>query len=244
MRKMEQEMARFRSQLISSMSTSKRSTTTRTTSTTSKGSLATQQQGADGEPAIVSAKQDSGSSQQMISSSSSRTCASSQTTSSNLLDKLVEHHQHWDTDNQAIGERQQQQQQRQPGASSNWLDTFAASSPLIITNSESGAKEFKLRFDVSAYEPEQIAVKTVDNRLQVHARRQERDANHSSYSEYNKEFLLPQGTNPELIKSSLSADGVLTIEVPLPGQEAPTAPPAPPASSGRAFAERQPNSTA
>lgn len=36
------------------------------------------------------------------------------------------------------------------------------------------------------------------------------------YREYNREFLLPKGTNPESIKSSLSKDGVLTVEAPLP----------------------------
>lgn len=36
------------------------------------------------------------------------------------------------------------------------------------------------------------------------------------YRKYNREFLLPKGTNPENIKSSLSKDGVLTVEAPLP----------------------------
>jgi hypothetical protein len=30
---------------------------------------------------------------------------------------------------------------------------------------------------------------------------------------------LPKGTNPELIRSSLSKDGVLTVEAPLPAIE-------------------------
>lgn len=31
-----------------------------------------------------------------------------------------------------------------------------------------------------------------------------------------QEFLLPRGTNPEQISSTLSTDGVLTVEAPLP----------------------------
>lgn len=31
--------------------------------------------------------------------------------------------------------------------------------------------------------------------------------------------MLPKGTNPESIKSSLSKDGVLTVEAPLPAIE-------------------------
>ncbi|KAK5979683.1 hypothetical protein GCK32_008512 [Trichostrongylus colubriformis] len=34
--------------------------------------------------------------------------------------------------------------------------------------------------------------------------------------ECNEEFLLPRGTNPEQISSTLSTDGVLTVEAPLP----------------------------
>lgn len=39
------------------------------------------------------------------------------------------------------------------------------------------------------------------------------------YREYNREFLLPKGVNPEDIRSSLSKDGVLTVEAPLPAIE-------------------------
>lgn len=74
----------------------------------------------------------------------------------------------------------------------------------------------KLRFDVSQYTPEEIVVKTVDNKLLVHAKHEEKTESKSVYREYNREFLLPKGTNPESIKSSLSKDGVLTVEAPLP----------------------------
>lgn len=52
--------------------------------------------------------------------------------------------------------------------------------------------------------------------LQVHAKHEEKSESKSVYREYNREFLLPKGTNPEQIKSSLSKDGVLTVEAPLP----------------------------
>lgn len=56
---------------------------------------------------------------------------------------------------------------------------------------------------------------------QVHAKHEEKSENRSVYREYNREFLLPKGTNPEQIRSSLSKDGILTIEAPLPALEAP-----------------------
>jgi HSP20 family molecular chaperone IbpA len=94
----------------------------------------------------------------------------------------------------------------------SWLDGL--NSPLV-QDTDAG-KVLKLRFDVTSYVPEEIVVKTVDNRLQVHAKHEEKTENRSVYREYNREFLLPKGCNPEMIKSSLSKDGVLTVEAPLP----------------------------
>jgi len=89
-------------------------------------------------------------------------------------------------------------------------------SPLI--QEEGDNKTLKLRFDVSQYAPEEIVLKTIDSKLLVHAKHEEKTETKSVYREYNREFLLPSGVNPELIRSSLSKDGVLTVEAPLPQQ--------------------------
>ncbi|XP_063604081.1 protein lethal(2)essential for life-like, partial [Penaeus indicus] len=106
----------------------------------------------------------------------------------------------------------QQQESSANQGTGSWLEGM--NSPLI--QQEGDCKQLKLRFDVSQYKPEEIVVKTVDNKLLVHAKHEEKSDNRSVYREYNREFLLPKGTNPELIKSSLSKDGVLTVEAPLP----------------------------
>lgn len=54
---------------------------------------------------------------------------------------------------------------------------------------------------------------------QVYAKHEEKSDSRSVFREYNREFLLPEGTNPDLIRSSLSRDGVLTVEAPLPRAE-------------------------
>ena len=95
------------------------------------------------------------------------------------------------------------------------------SSPLIhqhqdIANED--GKCMRLRFDVSQYSADEVSVKTVDGKLRVHAKHEEKSETKSAYREFNKEFSLPIGTNPEAIKSTLSRDGILTVEVPLPGQ--------------------------
>ncbi|XP_039294852.1 protein lethal(2)essential for life-like isoform X1 [Nilaparvata lugens] len=103
------------------------------------------------------------------------------------------------------------------GGQNTWLESI--NSPLIQEDGDN--KCLKLRFDVSQYQPEEIIVKTVDNKLLVHAKHEEKSDSKSVYREYNREFLLPKGTNPESIKSSLSKDGVLTVEAPLPALGAP-----------------------
>ncbi|VDO41467.1 hypothetical protein V3C99_000595 [Haemonchus contortus] len=87
-------------------------------------------------------------------------------------------------------------------------------SPLI--KDESDGKTLRLRFDVAQYKPEEVTVKTIDNRLLVHAKHEEKTPQRTTFREYNQEFLLPRGTNPEHISSTLSTDGVLTVEAPLP----------------------------
>ncbi|MCP9266451.1 Heat shock protein beta-1 [Dirofilaria immitis] len=69
-------------------------------------------------------------------------------------------------------------------------------------------KNSRIRFDVAQYKPEEVTVKTVDNRLLVHAKHEEKTPQRSVFREYNQEFMLPRGTNPELISSTLSTDGV------------------------------------
>jgi len=105
------------------------------------------------------------------------------------------------------------------GTHRNWLQGLP-DSPLIQPVSEdgedSGQKELKLRFDVSQYSPEEIVVKTVDNKLLVQAKHEEQSKGKTVFREYNREFLLPAGTDPDHIRSSLSKDGILTVEAPLP----------------------------
>lgn len=66
-----------------------------------------------------------------------------------------------------------------------------------------------------------ICLLTLSFTLQVHAKHEEKSDTKSVYREYNREFLLPKGTNPESIKSMLSKDGILTVEAPLPALGAP-----------------------
>ena len=72
--------------------------------------------------------------------------------------------------------------------------------------------------NVQNYNPDEITIKTVGNAVQVEAKHTEKTSDGRSYSSRNfsQSFSLPKGVNPEEVKSSLSKDGTLTIEAPLP----------------------------
>merc|ERR1719315_155305 len=59
------------------------------------------------------------------------------------------------------------------GGHSAWLQNMDSSLLQDKDKSESGEKELKLRFDVSQYSPEEIIVKTIDNKLLVQAKHEE-----------------------------------------------------------------------
>ncbi|OQV19315.1 hypothetical protein BV898_06733 [Hypsibius exemplaris] len=146
--------------------------------------------------------------------------------------QTVTHHSNSGNQFDQFGQQQNQQQQfggfnqQQNLDASNsqelqqWMGQL--NSPLIHNHQDianQDGKCLRLRFDVSQYLPDEISVKTVDGKLRVHAKHEEKSEHKSAYREFNKEFSLPIGTNPEAIKSTLSKDGILTVEAPLPGQQ-------------------------
>ncbi|XP_045478751.1 heat shock protein 27-like [Harmonia axyridis] len=86
----------------------------------------------------------------------------------------------------------------------------------LIQDGKDGQRQLKLRFDVSQYAPEEIEVMTENNYLLVHAKHEDNDGTKRVYREYNQQFMLPQGVTPDVVQSNLSADGVLTVEAPIP----------------------------
>jgi len=77
---------------------------------------------------------------------------------------------------------------------------------------------YKIMVNVENYNPDELTIKTVGNSVQVEAKHMEKTSDGRSFSSRNfsQTFSLPKGVNPEAVKSSLSKDGTLTIEAPLP----------------------------
>lgn len=147
--------------------------------------------------------------------------------SSPLFDKSANSQQQQSSSQQHSSSSTSKQQFSSGGNSKNvWSSTSTTTtgganaagdglqSPLIQDTEE--GRVLKLRFDVTQYEPDEIIVKTVDNRLTVQAKHEEKTENRTVYREYNREFHLPDGTDVEQIRSSLSKDGILTVDCPLP----------------------------
>lgn len=77
---------------------------------------------------------------------------------------------------------------------------------------------YKIEIDVQNFKPEDLVIKTVGQTVQVEAKHEEKTSDGASFSSRNfsQSFTLPREVNPEAVASSLSKDGKLTIEAPLP----------------------------
>ncbi|GFR32204.1 protein lethal(2)essential for life [Trichonephila clavata] len=82
--------------------------------------------------------------------------------------------------------------------------------------------KFKVMLNVSHFKPNEIDVKTVDNTIVIHGKHEEKTDEHGFVSrEFTRRYVLPEGTDFLTIKSSLSKNGILTIEAPKKAIEPP-----------------------
>ncbi|GFT33708.1 protein lethal(2)essential for life [Trichonephila clavipes] len=82
--------------------------------------------------------------------------------------------------------------------------------------------KFKVMLNVSHFKPNEIDVKTVDNTIVIHGKHEEKTDEHGFVSrEFTRRYMLPEGTDAQTIKSSLSKNGILTIEAPKKAIEPP-----------------------
>lgn len=86
-----------------------------------------------------------------------------------------------------------------------------------ISRVEYDDNNYKILVNVDKYNPEELVIKTVENTVVVEAKHQEKTSDGRSFStqSFSQSFTLPQGVDPEAVKSSLSQNGVLTISAPL-----------------------------
>lgn len=74
----------------------------------------------------------------------------------------------------------------------------------------------KLRFDVSQFKPEEVVVSAGNEKLSVQGKCKQKLGDQSIYRESSREIRLPKGVKPNTIRSTVTKDGVLTVNAPLP----------------------------
>uniref|UniRef100_A0A1A9W4C8 SHSP domain-containing protein n=1 Tax=Glossina brevipalpis TaxID=37001 RepID=A0A1A9W4C8_9MUSC len=80
-----------------------------------------------------------------------------------------------------------------------------------------GKDGFQVCMDVQQFKPNELLVKTVDNCIIVEGKHEEREDDHGFISRhFVRRYALPKGYDPNKVVSTLSSDGVLTINVPKP----------------------------
>nr|ADO28210.1 heat shock protein beta-1 [Ictalurus furcatus] len=76
---------------------------------------------------------------------------------------------------------------------------------------------WKVSLDVNHFAPEELTVKTKDGVVEITGKHEERKDEHGVISRsFTRKYTLPPGADAEKITSSLSPEGILTVEAPLP----------------------------
>ncbi|XP_068585583.1 heat shock protein beta-1 [Cebidichthys violaceus] len=75
---------------------------------------------------------------------------------------------------------------------------------------------WKVCLDVNHFSPEELVVKTKDGVVEITGKHEERKDEHGFVSRsFTRKYTLPSSANVEKVASSLSPEGVLTVEAPL-----------------------------
>ncbi|GAB1599950.1 heat shock protein beta-1-like [Argonauta hians] len=99
--------------------------------------------------------------------------------------------------------------------SSTALEKFR--DPIVV--GPDGDKSFQVQLDVSPFKLDEVTIKTIDNQLTIHAKHDQKTASSSIYHVFSRQYTLPDGTNSDNLRATLSNDGVLSIQCPLESSE-------------------------
>ncbi|CAN9504867.1 unnamed protein product [Ophioblennius macclurei] len=87
-----------------------------------------------------------------------------------------------------------------------------------VSEIRTGQDSWKINLDVNHFSPEEITITTKEGYLQISGNHQERQDEHGSVSRcFTRKYKLPQGVDLQHISSSLSGEGILSVEAPVPG---------------------------
>lgn len=92
------------------------------------------------------------------------------------------------------------------------VNTYEPKSKVLVTSKDN---KFKISLDTSSYQPEEITVKVVNDKIAISAKHEAKDKDVYEFYEMYRSFDLPENVDPNAITSHLNASGQLTVEAPL-----------------------------
>ena len=92
--------------------------------------------------------------------------------------------------------------------------TAARPGPVVVQHD--GSQKFRIILDIgSDYLPQDVTVKTVDRKLVLNARHEEKGEGRSCIKSLSREFDLPESVDPNTVTASMTGDGKLVLEAPI-----------------------------
>jgi len=87
---------------------------------------------------------------------------------------------------------------------------------LFVEDPQTKGRLFRMSFDVKKYDPKEIQVHVEDKCLVVEAKQIDTRGSGKTTSEFSRRIELPSDVEADKLTSTLSSDGILTLEAPCP----------------------------
>ncbi|ALC44990.1 Hsp22 [Drosophila busckii] len=100
----------------------------------------------------------------------------------------------------------------------NWQQIGRWQQQQLTPAASIGKEGYQVCLDVSDYKPNELTVKTINNNVVIEGKSEQQEDPEGGFSSrhFLRRFALPAGYEADKATSSLSSDGVLTINVPNP----------------------------
>ena len=86
----------------------------------------------------------------------------------------------------------------------------------IVEDPNTRSRRFQISFNVSEYEPKEIALRVEGENLYVEAKHETIKDGSKTISEFSRCVKIPKEVDAEKLTSDLSSDGILTVKAPVP----------------------------
>ena len=87
--------------------------------------------------------------------------------------------------------------------------------PRVVLDTD-GKKRLQMAFNLHHFRPDRVRVQIIENKLIMHAHNEEKSEAGVALSQMSRQFTIPEGVNPESIKSEYTRDCYLVIQADLP----------------------------